>query len=191
MAADHENGKQTENKKHFHKKNDKPLVLPKSFADKQRVHLEKLMNNMEKPVFIPEKLKNRTPRAPPEFVRDVMGSSAGAGSGEFHVYRGYRRREMARQAFLDSSHEKEEKDAKFQEKLEKNKQKAEDRTAKKRAKRQRRKQKQLAKKQKMQKEEEGEQKDSESSDSVDDNDDGVKEEKDDDAEANCFVIGGK
>lgn len=30
-----------------------------------------------------------------------LGSSAGAGSGDFHVYRGVRRREYARQKFLD------------------------------------------------------------------------------------------
>lgn len=46
MAADDDSEKQNDSKKKFHKKSDKPLVLPKSLADKQRVHLDKLMNNI-------------------------------------------------------------------------------------------------------------------------------------------------
>ena len=35
-----------------------------------------------------------------------MGSSAGAGSGEFHVYRHLRRKEYARQKFIQEKAEK-------------------------------------------------------------------------------------
>lgn len=42
----------------------------------------------------------------PDFVRNVMGSSAGAGSGEFHVYRHLRRKEYARQKFIQEKGEK-------------------------------------------------------------------------------------
>lgn len=35
-----------------------------------------------------------------------MGASAGAGSGEFDIYRGCRRRELARQEYLQSINEK-------------------------------------------------------------------------------------
>ena len=37
---------------------------------------------------------------------NCLGSSAGAGSGDFHVYRGVRRREYARQKFLDQEQKK-------------------------------------------------------------------------------------
>lgn len=36
----------------------------------------------------------------------IAGSSAGAGSGDFHVYRGVRRREYARQKFLNEQEAK-------------------------------------------------------------------------------------
>lgn len=36
----------------------------------------------------------------------IAGSSAGAGSGEFHVYRHLRRREYQRQDFMDAMAEK-------------------------------------------------------------------------------------
>lgn len=60
----------------------------------------------EKPVVIPEPLRSKSLAAPPDFVRNVMGSSAGAGSGEFHVYRHLRRKEYARQKFIQEKSEK-------------------------------------------------------------------------------------
>lgn len=101
-----------------------------------------------KEAFIPEKSKEKEPRAPHEFIRNVWGSSAGAGSGDFHVYRGVRRREYARQKFIDEKAEKTGKDQEYQKKIEQNQKAAEERTAKKRAKRNKKKQKLKAKKSK-------------------------------------------
>lgn len=65
-----------------------------------------LFHHQDKPVVIPEPPKSKSLAAPPDFVRNVMGSSAGAGSGEFHVYRHLRRKEYARQKFIQEKSEK-------------------------------------------------------------------------------------
>lgn len=51
-------------------------------------------------------------RAVPEIVTNVQGSSAGAGSGEFHVYKASRRREYERVRLMDEevSREREKED---------------------------------------------------------------------------------
>ncbi|KAM9320306.1 PRKR-interacting protein 1 [Gastrophryne carolinensis] len=127
------------------KKEPQPLVIPKNATDEQRLKLERLMRNPDKAIPIPEKPKEWNPRAPPEFVRDVMGSSAGAGSGEFHVYRHLRRREYQRQEFMDTITEKQKQDEEYQMKLKENQKQAEERTAKRRLKRQKQKEKKKAK----------------------------------------------
>ncbi|XP_045497870.1 PRKR-interacting protein 1 homolog [Colias croceus] len=122
------------------KEEKKPIII-KDATDLQRLRLEKLMKNPEKPVLIPERRKEKTLPPPPDFVRNVMGSSAGAGSGEFHVYRHLRRKEYARQKCIQEKSEQEKLDEEYQRKLEENKRKAEEKTAKKRAKRLKKKQK--------------------------------------------------
>lgn len=153
------------------------------------------MRNPEKLAPIPDRPKEWNPRAPPEFVRDVMGSSAGAGSGEFHVYRHLRRREYQRQDFLDKISEKQTKDEEYLEKLERNKQAAEERTAKRRKKREKMKQKKLlAKKAKLEakSKKEGDDKSSESEeDDSKDEDEEDEREAEDDAEAPSFIMGKK
>jgi hypothetical protein len=48
----------------------------KNPVEVQKARLDRLMNNMEKTVFIPERREIRPPRAfqPHEFVRNVMGN---------------------------------------------------------------------------------------------------------------------
>lgn len=85
----------------------------------------------------------------PSFVRNVMGSSAGAGSGEFHVYRNLRRKEYARVKGIEEKSRREQQDEEFQNRLEQNRRLAEERTAKKRAKRLKKKEKTKSKKRKI------------------------------------------
>ncbi|KAF5293694.1 hypothetical protein FQA39_LY03179 [Lamprigera yunnana] len=112
----------------------KPTVI-RNASDVQRLKLDKLMKHPDRPILLPEKPKERGIPVVPEFVRNVMGSSAGAGSGEFHVYRHLRRKEYARQKYMREKGERERLDQEYHEKLEDNKRKADQKTAKKRAKR--------------------------------------------------------
>ena len=114
---------------------------PRTAYDVQRSKLEKLMSNPEKPVNIPGQRKEKDPNKAAEFVYNVMGSSAGAGSGEFHVYRQIRRKEYARQKIMEEKKTKEDLNEEYHAKLEENQREADERTAKKRAKRQKKKEK--------------------------------------------------
>lgn len=168
---------------------EKTVIHPKSMADLQRIKVERLMRKPDKPVFIPEKKKEWKPRQAPEFVRDVMGSSAGAGSGEFHVYRHIRRREFAREEYLNKVDKKQKLDEEFLIKREENTKKAEEATARKRAKRQRKKQKAQMKKKQMAKEKKSA--DGEEKSSSEDSEESDENKKEDDAEEQSFVMGGR
>lgn len=119
-----------------------------SATDLIRMRLERLQQNIDKPAPIPTKKETlRAPKAPLEFVRNVVGSSAAAGSAEFHIYRNNRRKEQNRLDYIDAVAKKEELDLDYRQKVTKLKEEEDSKTAKKRAKRLR--QKASAKKRKM------------------------------------------
>lgn len=108
--------------------------------ESQRRRIEKLMENPDKTVDLPDtSLSISKKYEPPDFVRNVMGSSAGAGSGEFHVYRHLRRKEMTRLKEMEESAKVEELDRKFKHELEEMKQRAETIKLKKKLKREKKK----------------------------------------------------
>lgn len=87
-----------------------------------------------------EKLKFITEKIPTR-IMNVAGSNAGAGSGEFHMYRQARRREVMRQQRIEEEAVADAAEREYQERKDKLAMVEEERTAKRRAKRQRKKQK--------------------------------------------------
>src|SRR5262245_50870061 len=75
-------------------------------VERQRLQLEKLLKDPAKPAYIPPTPKAKTIRPAREMMKNVQGSSAGAGSGEFHVYKASRRREYERLKLLDEMSQK-------------------------------------------------------------------------------------
>lgn len=87
-------------------------------ASQQAAQLDGLFRRPDQDIRIPTgppDPKRRLP-LPPEIVTNVQGSSAGAGSGEFHVYKAARRREYERLRVMDEEVRKEEDQREFEEK---------------------------------------------------------------------------
>jgi len=74
--------------------------------DKQRAQLDKLLKDPLKPAYIPPPPKDKAIRPAREMMKNVQGSSAGAGSGEFHVYKASRRREYERLKLMEDESKK-------------------------------------------------------------------------------------
>ena len=77
----------------------------------------------------PDQAKNSL-APPPELVTNVQGSSAGAGSGEFHVYKASRRREYERVRVMEEEARREKEDAEHEAKIREAKKRDEERTSK-------------------------------------------------------------
>jgi Protein of unknown function (DUF1168) len=74
--------------------------------EKQRQQLDRLLKDPSKLAAIPAPPKEKAIRPPREMMKNVQGSSAGAGSGEFHVYKASRRREYERLKSLNDDAQK-------------------------------------------------------------------------------------
>lgn len=75
-------------------------------VEKQRAQLEKLLKDPTKPAYVPLPPKEKSIRPAREMMKNVQGSSAGAGSGEFHVYKASRRREYERVKIMEEEAQK-------------------------------------------------------------------------------------
>ncbi|KAK0459476.1 DUF1168-domain-containing protein [Desarmillaria tabescens] len=113
-------------------------------VEKQRMQLEKLLKDPTKPAFLPPPPKEKTIRPAREMMKNVQGSSAGAGSGEFHVYKASRRREYERLKLLEETVQKETDEANFERRRQEAAAVTEAKTAKNRAKRQKKKERSKA-----------------------------------------------
>jgi len=75
-------------------------------VEKQRAQLDRLLKDPAKPAYVPPPPKEKSIRPAREMMKNVQGSSAGAGSGEFHVYKSGRRREYERLKVMDEQAQK-------------------------------------------------------------------------------------
>lgn len=102
----------------------------------QASHVEALFAKPDREIPIPTgNVTKKGLAPPPEIVANVQGSSAGAGSGEFHVYKASRRREYERIKLMEEEVAKEEADAEFEKKREEMRMKDEGKTGKNRKRR--------------------------------------------------------
>lgn len=101
--------------------------------------VDALFANPTREIILPGPARPKTLAPPPEVVANVQGSSAGAGSGEFHVYKAARRKEYERLRMMDEQLRTEKADDKFETNKTAMKKLDEERTRKNRAKREKQK----------------------------------------------------
>ncbi|KAL0470627.1 hypothetical protein QR685DRAFT_571724 [Neurospora intermedia] len=112
----------------------------------QASHLQQLFAKPDREIIIPPLPSSTTSGSsrlppPPEIVTNVQGSSAGAGSGEFHVYKAARRREYERLRIMDEEVAKEKEREEFEAKKRERERADEEKTRRNREKREKKKNK--------------------------------------------------
>ncbi|KAF2846168.1 hypothetical protein T440DRAFT_246311 [Plenodomus tracheiphilus IPT5] len=110
----------------------KKRALPRTALSSQ---VEALFAKPDRDIHLPGSSLSKSSALPPEIVANVQGSSAGAGSGEFHVYKASRRREYERLRMMDEEVQKEEDEREFKKRKEEQEKKDRERTEKNRLKR--------------------------------------------------------
>ncbi len=101
----------------------------------QASQVDALFAKPDRDIQIPGSAPSKNAALPPEIVANVQGSSAGAGSGEFHVYKASRRREYERLRLMDEEVQKEEDEREFAKRKEELEKKDKEKTEKNRLKR--------------------------------------------------------
>jgi Protein of unknown function (DUF1168) len=81
-------------------------------ASQQRYQLEALLQKPDQEIIIPG-VGNEKDLLPPDILLNIQGSSAGAGSGEFHVYKAARKREFERIKRFEDEITKEDDEKRF------------------------------------------------------------------------------
>jgi hypothetical protein len=122
----------TSSDRHSKRPTKKRALTPR---DAHASTVEALFSKPDREITIPGAKPSKGLAPPPEIVANVQGSSAGAGSGEFHVYKASRRREYERLRLMDEEVKKEEDEKAFKEKKEEQERKDREKTDKNRLKR--------------------------------------------------------
>jgi Protein of unknown function (DUF1168) len=106
-------------------------------VSQQAASVDALFAKPDKPIELPPAADaaGRQLPPPPEIVTNVQGSSAGAGSGEFHVYKAGRRREMERLRVMQEEVDREAGDKEWESKRSEARKKDDIKTGKNRRKR--------------------------------------------------------